>query len=348
MSDCEEPKREAQVSGGKRRRRLKRVLKVLAIVLVVLLLLLGALLYNPVRTLATLEKVDDYPLYVMHYKGTYLFDLFAEEGIEWGPYRRLYEAVNPEACTSFAAVEAEGGVIFGRNFDWRHRASLLLYTDPPGGYASVSMVDLFYLGLEGMQSIPWSERAVLLAAPHAAIDGMNECGVAIAQNAVPRRNTPKDPNKPTLLNSQIIRLVLDHAKDVNEALTLIQQYNVEFVGNHVHFHIADASGDSAIVEYVDGGVAIVADDKPWQVSTNYLFSEEIQPDCWRYDTASASLDEADGSMTQDRAMALLEAVRQGHTVWSIVYNLSSGSISVAMGKDYADVHAFELAMPKGE
>jgi len=344
MSDSEEAKREAEVSGGKRRGRLKRVLKVLAILLVVVLLILGALLYNPVRTLATLEKVDDYPLYVMHYKGTYLFDMFAEEGIEWGPFRKFYEAVNPEACTSFAAVEAEGGAVFGRNFDWQHRASLLLFTDPPGGYASVSMVDLFYLGLEGMQSVPWSERAVLLATPYAAIDGMNECGVAIAQNAVPSRNTPKDPNKPTLLNSQIIRLVLDHAKDVNEALTLIRQYNVEFVGTPVHFHVADAAGDSAIVEYLDGGINIVRDDEPWQVSTNYLFSEEVQPDCWRYNKASDMLGKAQGTLARDEPMGLLEKVKQNSTVWSIVYGLDTGHVRVAMGKDYDQVHRFQLEM----
>jgi len=326
------------------RRRWRRALLALAIVLVVVLLALSALLYNPVRTLAALEKVDDFPLYVMHYKGTYLFDLFAEEGIEWGPYRRLYEAVNPDACTSFAALEAECDAVFGRNFDWQHRASLLLFTDPPGGYASVSMVDLFYLGLEGMQSIPWSKRPVLLAAPYATIDGMNEYGVAIAQNAVPRRDTPKDPNRPTLLNSQIVRLVLDHARDVDEALALIQQYNVEFVGTPVHFHVADASGNSAIVEYVDGGIAVVRDDNPWQVSTNFLLSEEAQPDCWRYNKASEVLGEAQGTIARDEGMRLLEKVKQDQTVWSVVYGLSTGHVRVAMGKDYDRVHSFQLEM----
>ena len=347
MSNHGETGPEAVPPKKRRYRRLKRVLRVLAIVLVVVLLLLGALLYNPVRTLATLEKVDDFPLYVMHYKGTYLFDMFAEEGIEWGPFRKLYEAVNPEACTSFAAPTPDGDVVFGRNFDWNHRSSLLLFTDPPGGYASVCMVDLYYLGMEGMQSIPWSKRFTLLAAPHASIDGMNECGVAIAQNAVPRRNTPKDPNKPTLLNSQIIRLVLDHAKDVDEALTLIRQYNVEFAGVPVHFHIADASGESAIVEYVDGGISIVREGKLWQVSTNYLFSEEIQPDCWRYRTAGQTLEAAQGGVSQEQAMDVLESVKQDHTVWSVVYGLATGQIRLAVGRDYDSVHTFRLEMQTG-
>lgn len=342
MSDPAEAKPELAPPIQKRRRRLRRILRVLAILLALVVLALSALLYNPVRTLATLEKVDDYPLYVMHYKGTYLFDWFIEEGIEWAPYRELYEAVNPEACTSFATLNPGSDVLFGRNFDWTHRSSLLLFTDPPDGYASVSMVDLHYLGLDGMQQIPWSERPVLLAAPYATIDGMNECGVAMAQNAVPERNTPNDPNKPTLLNSQIIRLVLDYAKDLDEALALIQQYNVQFVGTRVHFHIADASGASAIVEYVDGGVSIVRDDNTWQVSTNYLLSEKIQPQCWRYNTAFAALEEELGVLSQDQAMDLLEAVKQSSTMWSVLYNLTSGQISLAMGKDYDHVHTFQL------
>lgn len=308
------------------------------------LLILSVFLYNPVRTLATLGKVDGFPLYVMHYKGTYLFHSFAEAGLDDPFFRRMYEAVNPKGCTSLAAPTADGDVLFGRNLDWSHRSSLLLFTNPPGGYASVSMVNLYYLGLEGTQSIPWSKRFTLLAVPHAPIDGMNECGMAIAQNAVPERNTLRDPNKPTLLSRQIVRPVLDHAKDVEEALALIQQYNVEFAGPPVHFHLADASGASAIVEYLDGGLNIVRTGTPWQVSTNYLFSEEIQPGCWRYNKATEILSESESIASDEAAMDLLEAVKQDHTVWSIVYALNSGHIGLAMGRDYDHAHAFAFPM----
>lgn len=328
----------------KRHKFIKRALKVLLLLLAVVLVALAVLLYAPVRTMASLEKVDDFPLYVMKYRGGYFFDLFAEEGIDWSIYQKIYKAANPDACTSLAALNPDGEAVFGRNFDWKHRSSLLLFTDPPNGYASVSMVDLYYLGLEGMQEIPWSKRFILLGAPYATIDGMNECGVAIAQNAVPRRNFPKDPDKPTLLNSQIVRLVLDHAKDVDEALSLIRQYNIDFADVSVHFHIADVSGKSAIVEYVDGGISIVRGEKNWQVSTNYLFSEALQPDCWRYKKASESLAKAQGNITEGQAMNMLQGTSLDHTTWSIVYNLSTGGINLAMGKDYDQVHTFELSM----
>ena len=328
----------------KRHKFIKRALKILLLLLAVVIVALAALLYAPFRTMASLEKVDDFPLYVMKYRGGYFFDLFAEEGIDWSVYQKMYKAANPDACTSLAALNPEGQAVFGRNFDWKHRASLLLFTDPPNGYASVSMVDLYYLGLEGMQEIPWAKRFILLAAPYATIDGMNECGVAIAQNAVPHRKFPKDPNKPTLLNSQIVRLVLDHAKDVDEALTLIRQYNIDFADVSVHFHIADVSGKSAIVEYLDDGISIVRGEKNWQVSTNYLFSEPQQPDCWRYNKASESLAKEQGDITDVQAMNILQGTSQDSTTWSVVYNLSTGGINLAMGKDYDQVHSFDLSM----
>jgi len=176
----------------KQHKFIKRVLKILLLLLAVVIVALVVLLYAPFRTMASLEKVDDFPLYVMKYHSRYFFDLFAELGTDWSVYQKVYKAANPDACTSLAALNPEGQAVFGRNFDWTHRSSLLLFTDPPNGYASVSMVDLYYLGLEGMQEIPWSKRFILLATPYATIDGMNECGVAIAQNAVPRRKFPKE------------------------------------------------------------------------------------------------------------------------------------------------------------
>ena len=98
------------------------------------------------------------------------------------------------------------------------------------------------------------------------------------------------------------------------------------------------------MEYVDGGVSIVRDDNLWQVSTNYLFSEPQQPDCWRYKTASEALREVQGNISQDKVMSLLKDTSQDHTTWSVVYNLENGQINLVMGKNYDRVHTFNLKM----
>jgi predicted choloylglycine hydrolase len=323
----------------------KRIKRIFLVCLLVLAVGLGIISYGPVRTMASLERVDDYPLFVMRYHGTYFFDLFAEHGIDWPIFKKFYKAMNPDACTSFAALSNEGDAVFGRNFDWLHRSSLLLFTDPPGGYASVSMVDLYYYGLEGMQEIPWKKRLKLLGTPYAVMDGMNEWGVAVGQNAVPIKKLPYDQNKPTLISNQLMRAVLDHARDVNEAITLIQKYNPNFPVVYCHLHIADVSGNSVVVEYVDGRMVLNRSDKPWQVSTNFLLSEaQAESGCWRYDLASENLNKAEGNLSEDEAMKLLQSVKLSNTVWSVVYNLSTGTVRVAVGKDYDQVHSFRLKM----
>jgi penicillin V acylase-like amidase (Ntn superfamily) len=141
----------------------------------------------------------------------------------------------------------------------------------------------------------------------------------------------------------LLRLVLDHAKDVNEAISLIQEYNAEFVVP-VHFHIADASGKSAIVEYTDGKIVVVREDNPWQVSTNFLISEENKSDCRRYKLVNETLSKAEGKIPQEEAMHVLGEAKLDNTVWSVVYNLSTGRIQLAMGTDYTRVHNFKLDM----
>ena len=88
-----------------------------------------------VATLDSLEKVDDYPLYTMRFQGAY------------DQYRnRAGTSAKPEwACSLFAAMGNAEDMIYGRNFDWQYSPALLLFTDPPDGYASVSMVDIGYL-----------------------------------------------------------------------------------------------------------------------------------------------------------------------------------------------------------
>ena len=50
-------------------------------------------------------------------------------------------------------LRRENDAVFARNFDWAHPSTLVLFTDPPGGYASAAMVDLYYLGLNELQEI---------------------------------------------------------------------------------------------------------------------------------------------------------------------------------------------------
>ena len=74
--------------------------------------------------------------------------------------------VAPWACSLFAALGSADASLYGRNFDWDHSPALMLFADPPGGFASVSMVDIAYLvsedKLDHLTELPLAERTELL------------------------------------------------------------------------------------------------------------------------------------------------------------------------------------------
>lgn len=201
------------------------------------------------RILGSLQKVDEYPLYVMYFEGSY--EEFRAEGGTHGEQSSTWLPVGRHwACSLFAALGDPKNNLFGRNFDWRYSPALLLYTDPPDGYASVTMVDIAYLGFEGdraqqLTDLPLKERRQLLDAPRWPFDGMNEYGLAVGMAAVPSSSVPVDPEKPTIGSLQAIREMMDHAKNVEEAIELVGGYNIDMSGGPpIHYLIADASGNS--------------------------------------------------------------------------------------------------------
>ncbi len=329
----------------------------LVLVLALVMLAAGSLLFlnraaSPTRDIETIVRVDDHPLYVMHLNEDYGFKEYLKKGIQPGSSSITPIRTSPWACTVFGALNAGGDNILGRNFDWDNHPALLLFADSPDGYASVSMVDIFYLGFTDKGEIPISERERLKRAAYIPFDGMNEKGLAVGMMAVSDVKPDYDPSKVTLGELGVMRLLLDYAQNVDEALALLQNYNIDFGdGPTIHYLIADKSGHSAIVEYQDtrssqGGVLILRNDQPWQVSTNFTFSLEkpqgANTSCWRYNRAYETLSRADGKLTMGESMTLLQQVSQSSTQWSVTYNLTQGTVELVMDKHYGQVKTFSL------
>jgi hypothetical protein len=310
--------------------------------------------HEEAATLSSLEQVDDYPLYTMRYYGAYEQRASSAEPV-------LSEAEGTAllpawACSLFAAMgdaDHAFGMLYGRNFDWEYSPAVLLFTDPPDGYASVSMVDIAYFGFEGdragtITDLPLIERQALLYTPFWPFDGMNERGLAVGMAAVPPGDMRPDPNKETMGSLGVIRQMLDHADNVDEALAILQSYNVDMEGDiPIHYLLADSSGRSLLVEFYEGEMVVIPNETPWHLATNFLRAstgESAEGECWRYDEISQRLTEAEGRLTVQGAMDLLADVAQGSTQWSVVYGMSSGDVNVTMGQKYDNVHTFHLGL----
>jgi len=295
-------------------------------------------------TLSSLQKVDDYPLYTMRYIGTPRTSE-AREASETSPVF---------ACSLFAALGDPEGRLLGRNFDWRYSPALLLFTDRPvaGGYASVSMVDIAYLGFEDksvdLTTLPLAERRGLLDAPSWPFDGMNEAGVAVGMAAVPSADERHDPGKPTIDSLEVMRAILNRAGSVDEAVAILGQYNIDWEGGPpLHYLVTDRSGRAALVEFHGGQIVVLPNTGPWHVATNFTRSAvagDAAGQCQRYDTLSRRLTATGGALNPRAALDLLQAVAQTEsaTQWSVVYGMSSRQVDVVMGRRYSQVHTFRL------
>jgi hypothetical protein len=316
-------------------------------------------LISPVLTLSSVQQIDDYPLYTMRYYGSYEQNIaFMEAASE----RLTAQAFVPDpsaarpawGCSLFTAFADPDNALYGRNFDWEYSPALLLFADPPDGYASVAMVDIAYLGFgrsdaRRITDMSLAERAALIYAPLLPFDGMNEHGLAIGMAAVSSSPMPTDPNRETIGSLGIMREVLDHARTVDEAVAIFEQYNIDMAGGPpIHYLIADATGQSVLIEFWEGGMVVTPNTQPWDMATNFIraSAQSRTPEsmCWRYRTISETMSARTGQLTADGAMALLQDVSQGNTQWSIVYSMASGEIHVAMRRQYDGVHTLHFSL----
>ena len=338
------------------------------------------------KTVQSLKDLGEGRLYRMDYKADYRLqdfidaDLNSKEAVQGGVAEMLLDfssmtsslpALRP-ACSAFQAVTPEGDVIYGRNFDYDFAdgASLMVRTRPRGGYRSMSLVSMSHIGMTGAQLADGeTDLSMLVAAPYAMMDGVNEKGFCISVLALTGGDCARQYNKEkhSIMTTVLMRLLLDRAATVEEALELCRQYNFFADGEqrrvpwrdktNYHFLLSDASGRTVVLEYVreDG----LKGKGPWVMNvidarfvTNFYLAEGwrnvIRPDD-RYPILKQRLSEKQGVLTEAEAMALLREVCQKpsspddpSTQWSVVYNLTRRTATVCPAGDYSRSFTFSL------
>ena len=105
-------------------------------------------------------------------------------------------------------------------------------------------------------------------------DGVNEQGVAMhLLYFIPADFGPRDPKKGGLQAALWGQYVLDNAATVEEGLALLDDVQPLMVDHEgikatVHLAIEDATGDSAIIEYIPGGKKTIYHNRDYHIMTN--------------------------------------------------------------------------------
>lgn len=362
-----------------------------------------ALWHNELSTLFSIRQLNgpddahrDGAVYQMKVSGGYYFDEFLAQGgaskdsdLIAFITQRITKGLIPMdigesdiGCSSFTAATPAGDRLFARNYDFSRTNTCIVYTDPGHGrHASVSTVDLQFIGID-QDSVPQGlmDKVLMLAAPYVPLDGVNDAGLACGiymSFQGPEGDTPptdQQTEKPDLTSTTMLRMVLDYATTVEEAVELISAYDLHDSANSTfHYMIADATGRSAVLEWVNATDStdtdgtkrklnvLWSDGAPYQAVTNYILTpgyydgepEESMKGLDRYEHLTAALEETGGVLADGgTAMDLLSRVGRRSwkqdgdtvTVHSVVYDLTHRTAVWVGNEHYGEpAYTYQLA-----
>jgi choloylglycine hydrolase len=190
-------------------------------------------------------------------------------------------AVEAHACTRVVYIGPEQTILTGRTMDFSIDIPANLWIFPRG---------MERHGQVGPNSLKWVSRYGSITASSwdiATPDGMNEKGLVANMLWLVQSEYPpfdKERGKKGLTIAAWAQYVLDNYATVKEAVESLRKEEFVVVTDFipgtdkfttVHLSISDATGDSAILEYVEGKL-VIHHDSSYQVMTNDpLFAEQL-------------------------------------------------------------------------
>jgi choloylglycine hydrolase len=176
------------------------------------------------------------------------------------------------ACTRLVFHGENGQVVTARSMDWKSDIVSNLWVLPRG---------MERTGKAGPNSLRWTSRygsVITSGYDVSTTDGVNEAGLNanllwLVESQYPAFGAG---SKPGLTIAAWAQYVLDNFATVQEAVAALEKEPFTIVSDNVpgenrlttlHLSMSDASGDSAIVEYI-GGRQVIHHGRQYQVMTN--------------------------------------------------------------------------------
>lgn len=231
----------------KKKSKAKRIVKITALSLAAVILLsvitAGVILYGRIATVMSVKQVGN-QLYTVNYQQNYhlnkalaaniktekdMFDFICNE-FYFG--YQIDSNVSEFSCSAFLSDAPDGKKIVGRNFDFSETETLSVYTHPKDGYSSLATVDLDVMAVgkpNGTDALSFEGKLAMLAAPYLCVDGMNEKGLCVSLLDLKEPERHHENGKTAVLILVAVRMLLDRAASVDEAIELLEQYDIHTV-----------------------------------------------------------------------------------------------------------------------
>ena len=351
---------------------MKKSIKIVLLCVLGLVIVTGVCVWLQLGSLVqgamSCEKLDD-GMYYMEYKGDDGFkELMARGGcndvsvlasyvmefLSKGYFKpdSLDVPVKPVGCSTLTVKTPEGGVMMARNFDYPYGTALIMHTIPDEGYESITTFSTDFFGFgENYKPEGFQNQFMALASLFMALDGINEKGLAIAVlDAGDKVVTKQDTPKPDLTTTSAVQYLLKNAANVKEALELLRGIDMNSdPGSAYHFSMADASGRSVVVEYVDNKMVVT--ESP-ALANHYLCEQKLNVGLKegddRYDRLCQRFDQTHGVMNEKQLTEAIAAVSQPQregflgTAWTMVMDLTHPSVTYYSRRHFDKPFHFEL------
>ena len=240
-------------------------------------------------------------------------------------------------CSQIAllpSLTAAAEPLLGRNYEFSHEAEdfTLVKTSVAGKYTHMGTSVMFF-GRD---------------------DGFNECGLAVTMSSCGFPVGPlKNMRAPKVVGLQfwaVIRTLLENCRDVEEALAYLRDMPIAF---NINLMLMDRGGHAALMETLDGHVAVQQIDEKSQVQYLHATNHAVLPplvsmepvamrhSLQRYQWVAEKLDGARGVTPADLKKMLLADYPNGlcchffkdffGTTKSMVVNPARGTIDLCWG-----------------
>ena len=265
------------------------------------------------------------------------------------------------ACTTFF-IHKNGQLAFGRNYDW--------VTDVGMVCSNLRGLSKTSMKMPEGSTVKWISKYGSITFNQYGKEfpngGMNEMGLVVEMMWLDGSQYPRSDKRPSMYVLQWIQYQLDNCVSVKDVLATNKKIRISQKGNApVHYLVADASGEAATIEFLEGKMVVHKGNKlPLAVLANtaYATSSRLVMDAElgnvddgkkieshsfsdnsvrRFANACSMVkkyqqNEIDKPIV-DYSFEILEKVSQPEfTKWSIVYDINNKTVYFK-SSSYADI-----------
>ena len=265
----------------------------------------------------------------------------------------LFSSIKASACSAFMC-RAKNGVYFAKNFDWQYSH----------GYIIKNNKGVFKNGynFKGENTTSWTSKYGSITfnqiGKEFPFGGMNEVGLVVEQ-LWNQDDCEYEvfKNSQTISELEWIQYQLDNYKTVDDIIQSLKQITIVPVMAKVHYFIADTSGKSAIIEFINGKTQLIESSDSHQLITNSNYKNS--QNYWA--THKNSVDKTSGSsldrychlshsisklnlndtVNSEALFKTLLPTRTTQTQWSIVYDITHKEVQF-LSRDNPNLKTIKL------